>query len=82
MPIPNPQVELAVLRKLGAADPDNRKHCIRLLRHFEYRNHVCLVFEPMAMNLRDLTKKYGRNKVGWGHKRDGVRAASFCFLCL
>ncbi|GFH21630.1 protein kinase domain-containing protein, partial [Haematococcus lacustris] len=56
------QTELAVLRKLGAADPDNKKHTIKLLRHFDYRNHMCLVFENMEMNLRDLTKKLGRNK--------------------
>lgn len=56
------QMELAVLHRLGTADQENRKHCIRLLRYFEYRNHMCLVFEPMAFNLRELTKKYGRNK--------------------
>jgi serine/threonine-protein kinase PRP4 len=42
------QTELAVLRKLGAADPENKKHCIRLIRHFDYRNHMCLVFESMV----------------------------------
>lgn len=42
------QTELAILRKLGASDPDNRKHCVKLLRHFEYRKHFCLVFEPMV----------------------------------
>nr|BCL66282.1 serine/threonine-protein kinase PRP [Volvox reticuliferus] len=56
------QTEQAILRKLCSSDPDNRKHCIRLLRAFEFRKHMCLVFEPMDMNLRDLTKKYGRNK--------------------
>ncbi|KAG2429206.1 hypothetical protein HXX76_010976 [Chlamydomonas incerta] len=54
--------EQAILRKLSSTDPDNRKHCIRMLRSFEFRKHMCLVFEPMDMNLRDLTKKYGRNK--------------------
>eukprot|EP00967_Tisochrysis_lutea_P065900 scaffold85766_cov18-Tisochrysis_lutea.AAC.1 len=37
------QMELAVLHRLGTADQENRKHCIRLLRYFEYRNHMCLV---------------------------------------
>jgi len=37
------QMELAVLHRLGQADQENRKHCIRLLRYFEYRNHMCLV---------------------------------------
>ena len=35
--------ELEVLQKLADGDPDNRKHVIRLLRSFEYRNHLCMV---------------------------------------
>lgn len=42
------QMELTILKRLCNSDPDNRKHCIRLLRAFEYRNHMCLVFEPMV----------------------------------
>lgn len=37
-----------VLRKLSGADPDNRRHCIKLLRTFEYRGHLCLAFEAMV----------------------------------
>eukprot|EP00898_Chlorokybus_atmophyticus_P005737 jgi/Chlat1/6164/Chrsp41S05711 len=55
------QTELVILNKLAGADPDNKKHCIRLLTHFEYRNHLCMVFEPMHMNLREVLKKFGRN---------------------
>ncbi|MEW5306316.1 MAG: hypothetical protein WDW36_008787 [Sanguina aurantia] len=54
-------MEQAILRRLAAADPENKKHVIRMIRAFDYRQHMCLVFEPMDMNLRDLTKKYGRN---------------------
>ena len=42
------QTEVQVLKLLGAADPENHKNVIRMLRHFEYRNHMCLVFEPMV----------------------------------
>ncbi|KAI9276600.1 kinase-like domain-containing protein [Sporodiniella umbellata] len=55
------QKELTFLKKLMEADPDNRKHVIRLKRHFEHRNHLCLVFETLSMNLRDILKKYGKN---------------------
>ena len=41
------QKELTFLKKLMEADPDNRKHVIRLHRHFEHRNHLCLVFETL-----------------------------------
>ncbi|KAI8973761.1 kinase-like domain-containing protein, partial [Mycotypha africana] len=55
------QKELAFLKKLMEADPENKKHVIRLHRHFEYRNHLCLVFETLSMNLRDVLKKYGKD---------------------
>jgi serine/threonine-protein kinase PRP4 len=54
------QVEKVILRKLAEADPEGKRHCIRLLGSFEYRSHLCLVFEPMDMDLRALTKRYGR----------------------
>jgi len=54
------QMERAILNKLSQSDPDGRKHCIKMLHSFEYRNHLCLVFEPMDMDLRGLTKRYGR----------------------
>ncbi len=42
------QTELRILKLLGDQDPENKKHCIRLQRSFEYRNHMCMVFEPMV----------------------------------
>lgn len=53
--------ELNILRKLQEADPEDKKHVIRLVRHFEYRNHLCLVFESLNMNLREVLKKYGKD---------------------
>lgn len=41
-------LEQRILRMLADKDPDNRKHVIRMLRTFEYRHHVCMVFEPMV----------------------------------
>lgn len=53
------QKELEYLKILAQNDPENRKHCIRLLAHFMHRGHLCLVFEPMAMDLRKVIKKFG-----------------------
>ncbi|VDM31542.1 unnamed protein product [Hydatigera taeniaeformis] len=53
--------ELEVLKKLNDTDPQDRYHCMRLYRHFFHKNHLCMVFESMSMNLREVLKKYGRN---------------------
>ncbi|KAJ3194497.1 U4/U6 small nuclear ribonucleoprotein prp4 [Irineochytrium annulatum] len=64
--------EIGILKKLMAADPDDKKHVIRMLRNFEHRNHLCMVFESLryayleimksdtspSLNLRELLKKY------------------------
>jgi serine/threonine-protein kinase PRP4 len=49
--------ELEVLRRLNDADPDDRFHCLRLFRHFFHKNHLCMVFEPLSMNLREVSIK-------------------------
>ena len=51
--------EVELLKRLNEADPDDRYHCLRMHRSFTFKQHLCLVFEPLAMNLRDVVKKYG-----------------------
>ncbi|KAG5268400.1 hypothetical protein AALO_G00212160 [Alosa alosa] len=53
--------ELEFLKKLNDADPDDKFHCLRLFRHFDHKQHLCLVFEPLSMNLREVLKKYGKD---------------------
>lgn len=53
--------ELELLKKLNDEDPNDRFHCLRLFRSFYHKNHLCLVFEPLAMNLREVLKKYGKD---------------------
>jgi serine/threonine-protein kinase PRP4 len=53
--------ELEILKKLNDADPEDRYHCVRLFRHFFHKQHLCMVFEPLAMNLREVLKKYGKD---------------------
>lgn len=53
--------ELEILKKLNDADPEDRLHCLRLIRHFFHKQHLCMVFEPLAMNLREVLKKYGKD---------------------
>ncbi|TPX54580.1 hypothetical protein CcCBS67573_g09561 [Chytriomyces confervae] len=53
--------EIGILKKLQELDPDDKKHTIRLIRHFEHKNHLCMVFESMSMNLREVLKKFGKD---------------------
>jgi hypothetical protein len=60
--------EIGLMTLLAEKDPENRNHIVRLYSNFEHREHLCLVFEPMYMNLRELLKKFG----GEGLSMDGV----------
>ncbi|CAG9861857.1 unnamed protein product [Phyllotreta striolata] len=53
--------ELEILKKLNDSDPEDKLHCLRLIRHFFHKQHLCMVFEPLAMNLREVLKKYGKD---------------------
>ena len=66
--------------KLNAADPEDKYHCLRLFTSFYHRNHLCLVFESLSMNLREVLKKYGKDV---GLHIDAVRSyAHQLFLSL
>ncbi|KAK3140363.1 hypothetical protein QOZ80_5AG0399870 [Eleusine coracana subsp. coracana] len=65
--------EVSILEKLASADREDRRHCVRFISSFMYRNHLCLVFESLSMNLREVLKKFGRNI---GLKLTAVRAYS------
>lgn len=53
--------ERSILSMIKDRDPENRRHCVRLLSHFEFRNHVALVFDYQQMNLRETLKKFGKD---------------------
>lgn len=41
------QQEIAILEKLMAMDPDDKRHVVRLLSHFDHKGHLCMVFESL-----------------------------------
>ncbi|KAI4214403.1 MAG: hypothetical protein LQ351_003156 [Letrouitia transgressa] len=53
--------EIDILRKLAENDPEDKKHVVRLQRTFEHASHLCMVFENLHVNLREVLKKHGRN---------------------
>ncbi|KIY73329.1 kinase-like protein [Cylindrobasidium torrendii FP15055 ss-10] len=65
--------EAQILQKLQQADVDDKRHLVRLERTFEHRGHLCLVFESLSMNLREVVKRFGKD-VGLNLK--AVRAYS------
>ena len=54
--------EVEILQKLNEADPEDKKHLIRLERSFEHKGHLCMVFENLSINLREVLKKFGRDR--------------------
>jgi serine/threonine-protein kinase PRP4 len=45
--------EKAVVNLLNKVDPNDRKHIIRLRDSFDFKQHLCLVYECMNINLRE-----------------------------
>ena len=49
--------EMDFLEKVNEADPHDKRHIIRLLGSFDHKGHLCIIFEHMSKNLRDLLKE-------------------------
>jgi serine/threonine-protein kinase PRP4 len=56
------QKEIDFLRRANDADPHDKWHIIRLLGSFDHKGHLCIVFEHMSKNLRDLLKEETSNR--------------------
>ncbi|XP_050408114.1 dual specificity tyrosine-phosphorylation-regulated kinase 4 [Patella vulgata] len=50
-------VEVKILDALRRKDKDNQYNIIHMFEYFYFRNHLCIVFELMGMNLYELIKK-------------------------
>jgi serine/threonine-protein kinase PRP4 len=62
--------ELEIHQLVKTGDTTGRGHVVQLTRHFDHRGHLCLVFELMHMNLKDVLDKFGK---GVGIKISAVR---------
>ena len=49
--------QLEVLNTLESNDPEGQFHCVRLREWFDYRGHVCMVFEKLGLSLFDFLRK-------------------------
>ncbi|XP_018497702.2 dual specificity tyrosine-phosphorylation-regulated kinase 2-like [Galendromus occidentalis] len=55
------QEEIKILDHLRKQDKDNTMNIIHMYEHFTFRNHMCITFELLSINLYELIKK---NKFG------------------
>ncbi|KAJ3108371.1 dual specificity protein kinase kns1 [Phlyctochytrium planicorne] len=55
------KIEIRVLTHLKEHDPRNEKRCIHLTSYFDYRNHVCMVFELLSQSVFDFLKENSFN---------------------
>jgi len=49
--------EVRMLSLLSRADTDGQAHVVRMLDHFEFRRHPCIVFEPLGIDLYEALKR-------------------------
>jgi len=50
------QIEVKLLKYVKQHDPNNQSNIIHLMDTFLFRNHLCIVFECMSLNLYELIK--------------------------
>ncbi|KAJ5481675.1 hypothetical protein N7475_000487 [Penicillium sp. IBT 31633x] len=53
--------EISILEQLQEADPERKMHLIKFERYFDHKGHLCMVFENLNMDLREVLKKFGRD---------------------
>ncbi|CAH8831240.1 unnamed protein product [Trichobilharzia szidati] len=49
--------EIRILEQLKQQDKDNTRNVVHIFEHFTFRNHVCMTFELLSMNLYELIKR-------------------------
>jgi len=52
--------ETNMLNEIALNDPEDKRHCIKMLSSFDHRSHTAMVFDSYAMNLRETLKKFGK----------------------
>ncbi|ORX60813.1 kinase-like protein [Piromyces finnis] len=53
------QIEIRVLNTIKNRDPGNIKNCIHLVDCFDYRRHICMVFDLLDQSAFDYLKENG-----------------------
>lgn len=51
------QTEINILKQLRQKDVDNSMNVVHMYEHFIFREHTCITFELLSLNLYELTRK-------------------------
>lgn len=51
------QEEIRILENLKMQDRENKMNIVHMFDHFHFRNHICMTFELLSINLYELIKK-------------------------
>ena len=77
------QTEIMLLEFMRDKNQDDQHGIVRLIEHFKYRSHVCLVFEMLDSNLYEVIKKTEFNGLSLNVCRHfGHQVCFFCFIFL
>lgn len=49
-------VEIKLIETLNKNDPEDKKNIVRLRESFKFRNHICITFELLSINLYEFIK--------------------------
>ncbi|KAF0975904.1 hypothetical protein FDP41_005231 [Naegleria fowleri] len=49
-------IEIQLLKDLNTKDANGKNNIVRMKEYFQWKNHLCIVFELLSMNLYDLLK--------------------------
>ena len=72
--------ERDIIKILNDSDKQDKRHIIRLYGQFEWKKHLCLVFELLNQDLRETLKQFGKRQ---GLSMDAVKLyAKQLFLAL
>ncbi|CAH0486076.1 unnamed protein product [Peronospora farinosa] len=52
------KIEAAILQDVNDKDKNNESLCVRMFKWFEYKGHVCMVFERLGCSLYDYLKNH------------------------
>ncbi|XP_050227801.1 serine/threonine-protein kinase AFC3 [Mercurialis annua] len=50
-------IEVDVLQRIAKNDKARNSHCVQIRNWFDYRNHICIVFEKLGPSLYDFLKR-------------------------